>query len=282
MYPARQFEYNLEKPNIMKVSDFLSNNIANDDLNRVLDQNWVFSIVEAQIKYYEKYQNFHYPDVFILCYCNGKLNLLDGQHRRESLRKIYNLEKYKHIGEYLLSIRVIEAVDQNQKCEIFKMSNIKLVDNSSFYMTNDSTDDENFDQEGDSLIKDEIEFKKKCEKIKEMLTLKFGNNIFAPKLNTKNLVPKISLDDFITNLRLIPNIKKLSAEEIFKKLDEENNHCANYIKESNNNDMIKRKMKVESLNNNFYLSYYHFYKENKFGIKRTKFTGCKWLSLIFE
>jgi len=276
---VKKRSYDLDIPNIMEVQEFLSEDIKIDELNREPDDEWVNTIVAAQIEYYQKYGNFHYPDVFLICYDNGNMRLLDGQHRRKSLEILSKMDEFKHISTYKIIIRVVEIKDYNQRAMIFNFANVKLVGNSSVYMLKEENGDTPIIKE--SKIKDEIDFKIKCQAIKKLLVEKYGDKIFAPKLSTKNIVPKISLDDFITNLRSISCIKTMTAEEIYETLVRENDLCCKYMIKSQHPEMIKRCIKVDGLCNNFYLGYYHFYRESKDMIKRTNYACCKWLSLIF-
>lgn len=270
--------FSLTSPNIMKIGDFLSENIKNDELNRVVDEEWVNNIVSSQIEYYQKYKEFYYPDSFLVCYHDGDVKLLDGQHRRKSLEIISKIEEYEHIKNSEISVRVVAVENYDQKAAIFNLANTKLVGNSSCYMF--KTDDDNA-LPTENKIKDEIIFKCKCEIVRKLLIEKYTNKIFAPKLNTNNLVPRICLDDFINALRSLPKIKEMTGEEIFETLVKENDLCKDFMNNSNHSDMINRCNKILSNTPDFYLGYYHFYREAKCGIRRTSYSGCKWLSLIF-
>lgn len=262
------------------VDYFLSQNIKNDDLNRLLDPNWVNKIVAGQIEYYKIHQKFWFPDAFLMYYLDDDIVLFDGQHRRNALEILSKMEDYKSIKEHKIGFIINEVKDRNHVRQIFNMANEKLSGNSSAYM-DFSADYETKPKEIQSNdVRDEVKFKNKVSEIIEKMTKRYGD-IFHTDIGKKTIiVPKIDREMFIISLRS-SNIKELTTDSIYNTIVIKNDECKQYMINSADETMKKRCSKVQKSKIDFYMAYYHFYLKEKEGISSNAYTNCKWLKLIF-
>lgn len=136
----KDFHIELGRPNTMTVKEFLDQYFKIDELNRSIDMTYVNNIVEKQIEYYQKYQDFYYPDSFLLHF-DEALILYKGQHRYASMRIL--LQKgYHALENYLINYHVVPIRDVEHRKMLFKLSmepedGSTNQNNASLYMDHD-------------------------------------------------------------------------------------------------------------------------------------------------
>ena len=274
------FETN--KAIVITVAEYLKKDFENDLLNRIINNTWVDQIVLNQIKYKDKYGSYYYPDSFICVFRNntGEVNLIDGQHRTESLIRLSKLKNYEDILEHKITLYIFDVNNDQHINDIFKIANTKLVENSSIRMNYEDYDHSNIKIIKSSSLNKELIFKNIAKKVINILEDNFINifddNITKPN---NNIAPRISREQFIANLRKINNINNLKPEYIYDIIIKENMKCKKYMDSSEDLSMKKRCLKIK---NNFYLAYYHYYRAeiDKNKSISSKYASCKWLELI--
>ena len=271
-------DFELYKYLSISVKDFLDERIESDELNRLVDQDWVNQIVEKQIEYKEKYGTYSYNENLKLIYHQEKkeLRIIDGQHRIQSLKKLATNPKYSDILNYVICIYIIPVEDDKHANFIFQLANTRLIENSSVRM---EQSDENYEPSSDK-IKNELDFKIKIREICDKLEKKYPG-LFLSNTKSNAKAPRINREQFIINMREVENINDIDSDAIFKKLCMKNEKCKKFMIDSKDQSMLKRVRSVAKEGNGFYLSYYHFYMAStKENITGSKYGNCKWVHLI--
>ncbi len=114
--------------------------IVNPDCQRLLDNDQVNKILEYQINYYKKYNEFFFSNPITLSKLNNEYYIIDGQHRLSCIDKLYKL-KYPVFKIFLVILYVdtIEELDEkyiaiNQNKPIELPNNINDWKNFSKYI----------------------------------------------------------------------------------------------------------------------------------------------------
>lgn len=86
---------------------------------RDLNKNLVENIVNDQIKYANKYKEFTFPGALVIVFFNNKRYLIDGQHRFNALKILY--EQYK--VDISIAIQIYVCDNKTQIDELYGMLN---------------------------------------------------------------------------------------------------------------------------------------------------------------
>jgi translation initiation factor 1 (eIF-1/SUI1) len=175
---------------------------------RDLNRNLVDNIVKSQLEYYKKYKEFTFPGVLVIVNFDDKYYLIDGQHRFESLKILYD----KHAHNVRIAIQIYTCNDEKQIDELYAMLNHI---NSNNCMVTDGK----IDLDGVKL-----------KQIKTILKEKYGYKIWddiktpCPYVNTK------ALDMEFKNCKYF-HIK--TVDEIISAIEEQNNNYSLVLKNTN-------------------------------------------------
>ena len=178
---------------------------------RDLNKNLVDNIVKFQLEYYKKYKEFTFPGVLVAVNFDDKCYLIDGQHRFESLKILYD----KHAHDVKIAIQIYTCNDEKQIDELYSMLN--HINTNNCMVT-----DGKIDLDGVKL-----------KQIKIILKDKYGYKIWddvktpCPYVNTK------ALDLEFKNCKYF-QIK--TVDEIISAIEEQNN---NYTLVLKNKDKVK-------------------------------------------
>jgi 5-methylcytosine-specific restriction endonuclease McrA len=93
----------------IKTSKLLNQEIEIPNIQRIRDDNKINDIVNYQINYYKNNNKFNFLGVINIHYCkeNNLFFLVDGQHRYESIKKLYN--DFAHDIEVIVEIIYVET-----------------------------------------------------------------------------------------------------------------------------------------------------------------------------
>jgi len=93
----------------IKISYLVNLNIQIPNIQRIKDNNKVDDIVNYQLDYYKKHNSWNYLGMINLHYCsdNDIYYIMDGQHRYESLKILYN--NHSHDIEILIEVITVET-----------------------------------------------------------------------------------------------------------------------------------------------------------------------------
>ena len=72
------------------------------EIQRKIDIDHLNELIQYQKKYHEKYNEFIFPNPIILCKINDKFAIIDGQHRIQCIKTLFN--EYNIDFNILLSI----------------------------------------------------------------------------------------------------------------------------------------------------------------------------------
>lgn len=194
-----------------KIDCELYTNIKHIELwknQRDLNQNLVDNMVDYQLNFYKKYKYFTFPSVLVVVRQYNKDYLIDGQHRFNALRILYNKYKYN----IKVAVQLYFCDDSQQIDELYAMLN-------HINSHNCMVEDGKITSNGKKLRQLKIELKK-C----------YGHKIWddtkqvKPYINTKFLDEKIKESGYLD---------KYSIDEIMAKIKEHNNHYSITLRDSN-------------------------------------------------
>lgn len=194
--------------------------IINPPVQRRLDNEKVEDIVSYQTSYYKKYACFNYFNNIIINYCNENNNnyLLDGQHRYESAKKLYN-NGYENIS---------------LNFEIFHVDSYSEV-KENFEILNKNTEQPIWAEDIDKEVAEDV-----CEYYFNMYKSAF-------KINKTRIKPYINKNDFreavgflYSELNNISN-KEYDMEDIVKLIDNKNKDVGNWPIDTWNERVRKQK-----------------------------------------
>lgn len=90
------------------------------DTQRKVDENHLTDLINYQIKHFSKYNEFSFPNNFVICRLDNKFILVDGQHRLLAIDYFFNNKKYsKFIKKCMCSITMITIEKEEEYDDIF-------------------------------------------------------------------------------------------------------------------------------------------------------------------
>lgn len=181
---------------------------------RDLNQNLVDTIVNDQFDYYKKYKYFTFPGVLVIVRQHSKDYLIDGQHRFNALRILYN--KYRQ--DIKVAVQLYQCDDSSHIDEIYSMVNHINTNNCMVV---------------EGRIAPEGE---KLRQIKIKLKQQYGNKIWDDIKVTKPYVNTKLLDE---KLKESKYLNKYTVDQIIAKIKEQNDHYAVTLKDINKEEYEK-------------------------------------------
>lgn len=207
------------------------------DIQRNIDSQHLQDLIQFQEKYYKNNGYFSFPTSLTLCRLNDKLSLLDGQHRYEAIKYLYN--KYNINFDLLVSIIKMKKIDE------YDQHFIAINKNKPVQLYNNIDDWKN-------IIK-------KIEKYfinRWKIYVKNTNNPIIPHINLDNMVKYIDDNNIISNTNI-------TYEKFIEEIENLNNfyrlYWKQYIKDKNyikNIDVYINKCFVKNVDDPLYLSIY--------------------------
>lgn len=106
---------------VIFVSDLQKYNIITPNIQRIIDDTRVHDIIEYQIKFFKQFQTFNYFGTINIHHCidTNEYYLIDGQHRFESMKHIYN--QMGHNMEVV--VEYIQVANMNALRDNYKIIN---------------------------------------------------------------------------------------------------------------------------------------------------------------
>tara|TARA_Y100000389_G_C17443400_1_gene510064 strand:+ start:222 stop:1259 length:1038 start_codon:yes stop_codon:yes gene_type:complete len=133
----------------MKVTDLISSKekFKLPECQRNLDSEQVNKMLEYQTKFYEKYNEYFFPTPIVVGMLNDDYYVIDGQHRCECVRHIYN----KTQSDFDIPITVIKIENMEELDEMYS----KINSNKPVPIINEFKDWKNFSKfiEGELINK---------------------------------------------------------------------------------------------------------------------------------
>jgi len=164
------------------------------------NMNLVDSIVKSQLEYYKKYKEFTFPGVLVAVNFDNNYYLIDGQHRFESLKNLYN----NHAHDVKVAIQTYKCNNKNQINELYGMLN-------NINPNNCMVTDGKLDPDG-----------LKLKQIKTLLKEKYGYKIWVDKDTNRPYVSTIKLDSELRNAAFFNN---KTSNQIITAIEEKNKVC---------------------------------------------------------
>jgi len=180
------------------------------------NQNLINKIVEDQLEYYKKYEEFTFPSALVLVHFNNKEYLIDGQHRFKALEILYN--KYKYDIE--VGIQIYVRDDKKQIDELYCMLN-------QFNTNNCMVIEGKLDPDGEKL-----------KQIKIILKEKYGYKIWD---DIKTLCPYVNTKALDLEFKNCKYFQIKTVDEIMVAIEEQNTNYSLVLK---NKDIVKYKTMI--------------------------------------
>ncbi len=181
---------------------------------RDLNQNLVDTIVKDQLNYYKKYKTFTFPGVLVIVRQHSKDYLIDGQHRFNALRILF--DKYQY--DIKVAVQLYINDDASQIDEIYSMVNHINTHNCMV--------------EGGRMAPEGTKLRQIKIKLKQMYGTKIWDDIKVtkPYVNTKLLDEKLKESGYLS---------QYSVDQIIAKIKEQNDHFAVTLKDTNKEEYDK-------------------------------------------
>ena len=90
------------------------------DIQRLLNQEHYQNLINYQLQYYERFQEYSFPNPIVVCILDGKYAIVDGQHRYETIKYLSKTYSDRSMNIVLSCIH-IETEDEY--IELFKAVN---------------------------------------------------------------------------------------------------------------------------------------------------------------
>lgn len=168
-------------------------------------------IVEGQLEYYRKYKEFTFPGTLVVVDFNNSSYLIDGQHRFEALKMLY--DKYNY--DITVAVQIYICNDKDRIDELYCMLN-------NINTNNCMVKDGKIDSDGEKLRQIKIKLKEK-----------YGHEIWDDVKVLKPYVNTKLLDEELKNSKFF-HIK--TAEEFIATIEEQNTNYAMVLKNTNKSD----------------------------------------------
>ena len=211
-------------------------NIKIPEIQRLLDKTKVNDIINYQLEYYEKYNNFNFvaASPINIHFYNKEYYIIDGQHRFIALKELY--ETYKHNITFYIQIVTVETIEELKNNNNMINKNTPLPDFSNY-----------------TLLDKNI-----SENITNYFQIQYPN-IWSSKIRTNR--PKIYINNFQEAIAYISNELKEFTEEEIKNIIID---CNNDISKWDQKSFIKitDNMYETAKNNKFYLGLYKSQNED--------------------
>lgn len=181
---------------------------------RDLDRNLVNKIVAGQLEYYNKYGIFTFPGTLVVIDFNEKYYLIDGQHRFQALKILY--EQYHYDIE--IAVQTYECNDGKRVDELYCMLN-------NINGNNCMVKDGKIDPDGEKL-----------KQIRIRLRERYGYEIWDDNKSIRPYVNVKLMDEELKNSKFF-QIKTI--DEIIAAIEEQNDNYAVVLRNTNRTDYNK-------------------------------------------
>lgn len=103
------------------VSCLLAYDIIFPGIQRELMEDHVQEIVRFQQQYFEKNGFYVFPNCLQFCNWKGQMYCIDGQHRYDALKKLYNNDR---LFDWTIDIEITECANESEMIELFRIINM--------------------------------------------------------------------------------------------------------------------------------------------------------------
>ncbi len=133
---------NNTKIEIYKTSDFLALDIQKPEIQRILENDKVDSIIEYQLNFYKNngYFNFGVSGPINIHRLGEKILLVDGQHRYKALERLY--KEYYHDIEFFVETVLVDSLNRLKENYLMINKNTPLPDFTRFSPENKTSIEE--------------------------------------------------------------------------------------------------------------------------------------------
>jgi len=207
---GKQSKYNIP------VSKLLSYKIIFPGIQRDLMEDHVFEIVKFQREYKNKNGSYIFPNCLQLCRLKNDLFCIDGQHRFEAIKNLYNDDK---LFDWKIDIEITECQNETEMIDMFQIINLNKPIPEFLKTANEITID---------LIND----------IKSYIRKNYSSYV---KPTTKPQRPNINLDVFIDEMiKKYPLTNFNNMVDFTEWFENENRTQHDYLESMSNLEAVKK------------------------------------------
>lgn len=256
---GKQRKYNIP------VSKLLEYRIVFPGIQRDLMKDHVSEIVKFQRDYLQKNGSYIFPNCLQFCRLKGELFCIDGQHRYESIKNLYNDDK---LYDWTIDIEITECINETEMIDMFKIINLNKPIPEFLKTANETTLD---------LINDIKNYIRK-------------NYVSYVKPSTKPQRPNVNLDMFLDEMtKKYPLSNFTSLDGFIEWFENQNETQRIYLESMTNIEAIRKvldNIKIETKTRSgkkFYLGCYWLDTvQNRVGAQTRHKCWRAWYSTIPE
>lgn len=191
------------------LNTFITYNLINPNIQRLIDKHHVDDIVSYQIDYVKKYGNLNLGCPFVVAELDNTLYLLDGHHRLTAARRL--LDFIPNIGEIALVYQLNKVTSQSELQDLFSaICHNMPVDEWHMDILNIRDENEKSRQ---------LTLKSKVDDVMLYFNERFPDIL---RVSKRPMRPNMNREDFYRNILEDTNLLNMTSDQYFKQLLEHN------------------------------------------------------------